>query len=280
MKNKSNIFTYSDYRKYVKDYFLRQKTQTNGFSHRSFATELGLSTTNFMLLVMQGKRNISPSTCFKLSEVMGHNKCEAEYFGNMVNYGQAKKPKEKDVYYSRMVTLRKEMNVEKLEDSQYQYYSEWYNPVVREVIIQEGFDGDFKKLGNRLSPAISHKEAAKSVKLLLKLGLIKKKGNQYVQSSPFITTGDEVSSVGVANFHRKMAHLAAEAIDSYPRDKRNITSCTVRISNETYEKMIEEIAEFRKKLLCIVGRDENPDRVYQVNFQAFPVTKQPKAGNS
>jgi uncharacterized protein (TIGR02147 family) len=70
-----------------------------------------------------------------------------------------------------------------------------------------------------------------------------------------------------------MAVLAAEAVDRYKKEDRNISSCTVRISESGYKKLIEKIACFRREVLSVVDGDDAPDRVCQLNFQLFPLTR-------
>ena len=268
-----NVFEYVDYRRYLKDYFDFQKSKSHAFSHRFLANKLGLATPNFILLVIQGKRNITSETCSKLSEVMDLTDKEAEYFENMVNYDQARRPKEKDRYYSRIMSSRQAMKIEKLEDWQYEYFSNWYTPIIRDMVIQGDFKGDFKALASRITPAVTLAQVKRSLKLLVKLGLIKLEGNKYVPQSPFVSTGPEVNSTAVVNFHRNMVRLAGEAIDRHPKNQRNISSCTVNISEEVYKKLADKITSFRKDVMAIAETSGNPDRIYQMNFQLFPLTK-------
>ncbi len=39
--------------------------------------------------------------------------------------------------------------------------------------------------------------------------------------------------------------------------------------------LVNRINDFRKELLCMVSKDNNPESVYQINFQVFPLTKLP-----
>ena len=273
MKSPLSVYAYSDFRQYLKDFFDQEKKRDPKFSHRYFAGRLGLAASNFILLVIQGKRNITQATCFKISGALGHNPDEAAYFENLVNYGQAKALREKDAFYCRLVASRRQMKIAKIEDSQYEYYSRWYHPVVRELLIQDDFNDDLRRLSESLSPSVPVREVRKSVDLLLRLGLIRKHGGRYVQSSPFVSTNGDVTSVAVANFHRAMAGLAAEAVDRYKREDRNLSSCTIRISKKGYQKLTEKIACFRREVLSVVDSDASPDRVCQMNFQLFPLTR-------
>lgn len=267
------VFDYTDYRKYLVDYFKHQKAIKSFFSHRYFSNKAGLTSSNFLLLVMRGERNITPSLCCRISQAIKHSATEAVYFENMVNFNQAKTSAEKDRFYSRLITTHKQLKIQKIEDWQYEYYSKWFNPVIRELVVCEDFDGNLAALSRRLSPSITPAQAKKSLTLLLRLGLIIKHGKKFIQSSPFLSTGPEIQSVALANFHKTTALFASEAIDKYPKSRRNISSCTINISEEVYHKLVDKINEVRKEVLSIAESSGKSDRVYQVNFHLFPLTK-------
>jgi uncharacterized protein (TIGR02147 family) len=272
-----NIFEFTDYRAYLRAYFDDRKKTDTRFSHRWLAQRLDLSTSNFIMLVMQGKRNLNQSLCLKISEVFKHSRKEAEYFENMVRFIQSGTSKEKDLYFSRLAALRKNIKVDKIEENQYEYYSNWYNPVIRELVTSPGFDGKPDTLCRLLQPSITPKQAKRSIELLQKLGLIKKRGSGYVQTAPLIATGPEVNSLAVANFHRAMGRLAVEALDRIPKQERNITASTVYLTADMFDTVRKKIEDFRKELLALAETVKEGERVYQINFQVFPVSKMQKA---
>lgn len=272
-----NIFDFTDFRAYLKAYFEDRKKSEPKFSHRWLATRLDLATSNFILLVMQGKRNLNSGFCLRISEVFRHSCKEAEYFEKMVNFIQAKTSKEKELYFSRMAAMRKKLNVDRIEEWQYDYYTNWYNPVIRELVTGKFFNGDPATLARMVQPSITPLQAKKSIALLLKLGMIKKQGGRYVQTSPLMTTGPEIYSLAVANFHRAMGNLAVESLDRVPKQDRNITASTVFITKKTFEIAKKKIEEFRNELLTLADSVKEGEQVYQINFQAFPVSKEWKA---
>jgi uncharacterized protein (TIGR02147 family) len=272
-----NIFEFTDFRDYLKAYFEDRKKVDPKFSHRWLAGRLDLSTSNFIMLVMQGKRNLTLGLRLKISEVFKHSRKEAEYFENMVNFIQAKNGKEKDLYFSRMTALRKNVKVDKIKEWQYEYYSNWYNPVVRELVLSHGFDGDPAGLCKLLQPSITPKQAKRSIDLLLKLGMIKKAGTHYQQTATIIATDAEVNSLAVVNFHRAMGNLAVESLDRIQKDERNITSTTIYITADMFDAVRKKIDDFRQELLTLADSVKQGERVYQLNFQLFPVSKNEKA---
>jgi len=270
---KINIFRYTDYRAYLRACFDECKKSDPKFSHRYLCRRLGLAAPNFIMLVMQGKRSISRSLTFRISREFRHTAREAEYFENMVGFAQAKAVDEKDRCFTRMAALRKTTNVEKIDEDQYKYYSNWYNLVVRELVTSPEFKGDYNWLARNVRPAITPSQAKRSIELLLKLGLVKKKNNGFVHSSAMISTGPDVTSLAVANFHKTMAGKAAEAVNAVRKEDRDMTACTVSISRKGFDGIKEAVAECRKRVLSVAEADEPVDRVYQVNFQVFPVSK-------
>jgi uncharacterized protein (TIGR02147 family) len=268
-----NIYEYTDYREYLKAYFADRKLWDERFSHRWLAHRLELSTSNFILLVMQGKRNINPGLCFRLSDVFKHSKKQSQYFEHMVNFCQAKTAKEKDIHFSRMTAVRKNIKVDKIAESQYEYYSNWYNPVIRELVCTDGIDSRAELIAKMLVPPIRPSQAKRSIALLQKLGFIKKRGKRYIQNSPYISTGPEVNSLAVHNFHKAMGTLAVESLDRIDKKERNITSSTIFVSKDTFNTIRGKIEDFRKELLALADSEKKGESVYQINMQVFPVSK-------
>ena len=85
-----NIYDFTDYREYLKVCFEDRKKTVPKFSHRWLSQRLGLSTPNLILLIIQGKRNLTPTVRFRLSELLKHTRKEAQYFEHMVSFAQAK----------------------------------------------------------------------------------------------------------------------------------------------------------------------------------------------
>ncbi|MBL8028263.1 MAG: TIGR02147 family protein [Fibrobacteres bacterium] len=273
MDKRLSVFEYTDFRLFLRAFYDAEKLRNPKFSHRFIANKLALSTSNFLLLVMQGKRNISSDLRFRISQFLKFDKSETEYFESMVNFCQASSIGEKERHYSRMLEQRKLLKIDDLSDRQFEYYSEWYHPIVREMAVMNEFEGRADLISKAIEPHVGLRQIKKSISLLLKIGLLKKAGTKFVQSSPVVSTGPEVVSMGVLNFHRMMAHRAAEALDTFPRHQRNITSCTVGISQEGYDKIVKKLSDCRKEIMKIAEADPKTDRVCQINFQLFPLNK-------
>ena len=69
-----------------------------------------------------------------------------------------------------------------------------------------------------------------------------------------------------------MMRLASESIERVPAEKRDITSVTISVSEESYTAIIEKLRALRKELLELAESDMNPEKVAQLNLQLFPVS--------
>ncbi len=270
----NKIYTYTDYRKFVKDYYLSKKKSIRRFSYRSFSEKAGFSSPNFIKLVIDGKKNLGKESVSKLCKAMELRKKEAEYFSYLVFFNQAKTTIEKNYYFGLLASIRTPKNVQTLDFRQYEFFNNWYNTVVREIIKGKKVDSvDPSAVARMILPNITPGQVKKSIKLLKELDLIKIENGTYIQSSPLIQTEPELQSLAVRNYHKKMIVLSGSAVEDIPRDKRNISCITGKISEKGYERIKKRIAEFREELMQILSEDDNVDQVYQINFQVFPLTK-------
>jgi uncharacterized protein (TIGR02147 family) len=136
------------------------------------------------------------------------------------------------------------------------------------------FKDNYSLLARKLLPPIKPSEAQKSVTLLQKLELIKRnEQGMWEQTSPIISTGNEVASLHVLNYHKQVSRLAEGALDRSGKDERDISSLTMGISRTDFCRIKNRIQEFRKEIVDIVRNSSDDDRVYQLNFQFFPVSK-------
>ncbi|MGA2507232.1 MAG: TIGR02147 family protein [Chitinispirillaceae bacterium] len=272
-----DISTYTDYRKFLKDYYAEVKAENPGFSYLAFARMAGLNSKGFTFNIFSGKRTLSRANILGFIQAMQLDKYEAEYFENLVAFNQAKNLKERSSFFERLSSIKAGGKTvwapQLVRNDQYQYYAKLHHSVIRSLIDLYGFNGDYAWLGRNVRPKISAAQAQKSVKLLERLGFIRRKGKSFVVVDKTITSPPEVQSLAVQNFHEQAAGLAMKAVSELPRDQRNMSGATVGISREGYKKICEEINVFRTRLLQIAEDDRNADAVYQINFQLFPVSR-------
>jgi uncharacterized protein (TIGR02147 family) len=268
------LFSYTDYRRFLREYFTEKKRQNKAFSLKTLADCAGFKARDYLLRVMNGSRNLSQSGVCMLSQALRLSEKEANYFASLVGFNQAKSPKEKEFFYEQMSTLRKYGHHQKLRDEQFESLSEWYYCAIRSLLPVIDFKDDFAALARFLDPPISASQAKKAVQALERLGLIHRTTDgRYESAVPAMTTGDEVSSVALMRFHRQSLDLARRALELYPSIMRDVSGVTMSLSAAGYEKVKDEIRRFRKRIMDVASADCAEDAVFQLNLQLFPLSK-------
>jgi uncharacterized protein (TIGR02147 family) len=268
-----NLFHYTDFRSFLSDHYAHRKKQDPKFSHRFFAQKAGIRSSGFFSDVLKGRRNLTTALIMKFSEALKLKPNERDYFENLVRFTQARNLSEKSHYYEKMLSFQN-IKAEILGRHQYEFYSKWYYSAIRELINFLKFKDDYTGLAKKLDPVVTPSQARKAVRILEKLGLIKKGADgAYQQTSAIITTGKEFRSINVANFQKATMDLAREAIERHPRENRDISTLTVTLSEDSVSAVKNEIGGLRKKVLSLARAEQKADRVYQVNFQLFPLSK-------
>jgi uncharacterized protein (TIGR02147 family) len=279
-----NIFNFLDHKQYLAAYYSHQKKNDKTFTYRSFSAKVGVEAPSFLKLIIDGKRNLALKTIENISRAIGHSPNKAAYFKHMVLFGQARTLDEKKKHFMAMIQVRKRTPLYMLSKSQFEHYSYWYSEAIRELLTYYEFDPKqkyaYRRLGQKLMPPITASQARQAIRILLKLKLIEKSGKGCLKpTEAFISTGDEVSHFFIRNFHRTMIKLAEESQDRFPKKIRDVSSITMSISPNCFSLLKKEIQYFRKRVMELVKLDENPENVYQLNFQFFPLTRSQKKRN-
>jgi uncharacterized protein (TIGR02147 family) len=271
---KVSVFDFVDYRLFLKEYYRWNKTTTRGFSHRLMARSLGFTSTNFLKLVMDGKRNLSKDSLKKITSGLDLNKQEVEYFSYLVFFSQARTPIDKNYFFGLLAAMRGKKNIASLTPDQFEYFSEWYHPVVRELVAGKSDPLDFNTLSSGIRWNLSASKIRKSVEVLKRLNLIAlDEQNRYVFSSPLINTDNELNSFAVRRYHKEVLNIAQKLIDEATMSEREFSHLTVKISPEGFAKIKQRLQDFREELLEMVSLDREALGVYHVNFQFYPITK-------
>lgn len=269
-----SVYHYLDFRAYLGDLFAFHKTRDAGFSHREFAKRAGFAAPNFLQLVIGGQRNLTHKSCAQVAKGFGLKSRDREFFSCLVQMNQAKTHAERNRFYQTMTALRSPGAIKQLESASYDYFSNWYIPVVREVATWGNGRSSAAQVAALLNPPITTREAERALQVLTELQLLRQDGDgSWVQTDASVTTGPEVRSLVVANYHREMIRLGGEAIERHPAAERDISALTLGIDPQQMPELKQKIAAFRLELLDLAARDEDPQQVVQLNFQLFPLTR-------
>lgn len=273
-----SIYQYLDYRQYLFYTFEAMKKEDPSFSYRNFALLAGSSSPNLLQLIMGRKLNISSAQLSSLASAFRLKAKEEKYFETIVAFDHAKTHQEKDKYFQRILLTREYLAIKTIEKKQYDYFSHWYNPVIRELVTHPEYPDDPAWISERIVPAVSPGKIKKGIELLSSLDLIRRnsEGNGWIQKDRSISTSSEILSMAVTTYHKDVITLGRESIERFKPQERDIRSVTIGLSREEYGVLKKRLESFWKEILSFADRQERVDRVMQVNMQLFPLMKSKK----
>jgi uncharacterized protein (TIGR02147 family) len=269
-----SVFDFIDYRKFLAEYYQNKKKTARYFSYRYFSQKLGINSPSFLKHVIDGQRNLTPQMTERFAKALGLSPREKKFFYNLVLFNQATTSVEKQEYYAVLRSMISGVKEAVLNSNQNDFYSNWYTPVIRELICLYDFKDNYDLMASVLKPKIEAAQARAAVNLLLKLNLVEKLENgRYKQTSSAIVADDSVSSTAIRTFTRNMLDQSKTALDTIDKNNRHISGITMGISPEAYELLTTEIEAFKDRVKFIVNNDNNSSRIYQMNISLFPVSE-------
>ena len=266
------ISDYKDYRLYIRDFYEERKMMT-GLSWRGFNKMAGYANTRFLKLVCDGKSKLSSVGAARVSSAMGLSKIQTSYFLAMVTYGNTPVEKKKQEALELMESIAKDNKVRIVGGDAYEYFKNWWNPILRELAPRVA-NATPSKLAQLFYENVTPENVRNSLTFMVQAGFLKEHGNRYVQSDKAILGSSEKIPKAIRNMHKQMARFAEKAIENFPVSDRNFSGMTVAVNREAYERIVKEFDICRKKIAEIVSAAEDYDRIYRVNLQLFPLTKE------
>jgi len=272
------VYSYTDYRKLILDYYQGRKAEPAGFTWREFAKLCGYASPVYLKLVAEGQSTLSEVGVERVASGLGLVNRELQYFRALVRFNQGKSSIVRKAAFAEMRELSSKASVAVLDTDQYDFYQAWHNAALRELVPAMP-SASAQTLGDMLLPKVSAPKVRKSIELMERIGLLVKKDGVYEQTSQSISTGDDITSLSVRDLHRQMAGLAMDSLESVPREERDISGLTLGLSSDAYDRIVRELHEFRRKVVAIATQDSHVDRVYRLNLQLFPLSAQLNEGS-
>ena len=101
----------------------------------------------------------------------------------------------------------------------------------------------------------------------------KDESGSYQQTDKAISMG-KVDAVPVAarEMQRQMGEFAVAALD-LPLSERDMSGITLGLTHRAYERIKNELADCRRRIMAIAVEDDDTEQVYRLNMQLFPMSE-------
>ena len=267
-----DIVEYTDYRKYIQDYYDERK-RTSAFSWHMFAQKAGFSSDVYLKYVCEGKKNLSVGSAGSVASAMGLVGFEYDYFVLMVSYAHAKDDKTKRAAFEERCALANAHKMRILGDEEFNYFKSWKNSVIRELAPHMPGAKPLE-MARACKQKISATEVSETLDFLVKAKLLKKDRNGNYQQTDKAIRMAPVEAVPLAarDLQRQMGEFAIQSLD-LPLSERMMSGYTLGLTRRAYERIKKEVDEFYRRIVAIATEEDETERVYRLNVQLFPMSE-------
>ena len=273
-----SVCDYQQYREYLRDYYLDQKRRKTGLTYSRFSAAAGIKSPNYLKLVIDGQKNLTPENIVRFARALGLKEHESDYFETLVHFNQAKKPLERDFFEERLTRVRSRYSrhgsrERQLSEYEFEAVSDWKHHAVMVLTHIRGFEERLGWIRERLFHLASEEEIARILERLQVIGLLKRDAEGRLrQTHRQIKTKPELGRVLARAFYEGLFARASPALKLTEPEEREFGTYLVGISPDQVPELKRKVRQFLKELNEWALENPKPHQVYAFNFAAFPVT--------
>lgn len=258
MKKIVKVFDFINYKTFVLQYLQQLPKKGHGQLSR-IAEALGVHTT-MVTHVLKGDLHLGPEQALALSEFLGLNDLETEYFVNLVGLARAGDQRTKKYYSKNLETLKEKasnlrdrLQVKNALDESDQaiFYSTWIYTALRLLSAIPEYQSA-RAMAEKLN--LPQKQVNKSLEFLLSRGLCAEKDNRIVYGD--VKTYLESGSPLVTRHHINWRMKLIEQLQHMQPDELAFTFPVV-IAEKDYAKIREEIVRMIEQVKKISDPSES-----------------------
>jgi len=265
-----DIFVYLDYRAFLRDHYQARKGRDTFFSYRFIAGRTGVDA-GWIAKVLSGHEHLSQRSIEPFARLCGLGKRETEFFECLVALAKARSTKDRAEAFEKAMAI-KSPERSTIGERQLAYYGRWWHPPVRSLLGILGRKATVERVAALLRPKVPVADVRASVELLEEIGLVHRSRTGWEIRDAFVTNPPEGAKAAVRGYQAAAMDLAKAALESHPPESRDISSLTLSFDVRDLEVVRERVAALRDSLIQLSSETADPDSVFQVNIQVFPVS--------
>lgn len=277
------LSAFTDYRHYLKEFYEYRRALTRGslrpYSYATFAAAADIRSPNYLKLIIDGQRNLSPEMAKKFARAIGLNREELDEFLALVDFTQATEPLERNRYLKVLadIRVRQQLKSGEIKAETWEKVPSWVTWVLYALTDQEGVKFDVEQLYELIRGKARHDDIRRSLEKLLASGeLVRDEATGEITKGRELMSGSE--DVPVALVRKLQAELIYLGLESLFQDQphdREFGAQTLALTEKEFEQLKFELRQFRKRWLkdvSVARKSGKGERVFQLNIQLFPVT--------
>lgn len=277
------VSQYMDFRKYLKDYYEYRKNLTKGslrpYNYAVFSAAADIKSPNYLKMIIEGKRNLSPDMVAKFAKALSLNKEQTDEFKILVDFCQASDPAERNIYLKALNEFRVNIQLRsgEIDKKTWDKVPNWIAWILYSMLDQKNVDFTPDKLRELLRGKATTAEIQEAIDTLVASGeLIKdEQTGQFKKSRALIESAEEIPVALVRKLQTQLMYLGLESLFQDSATEREFGSLTLSMTKQEFEHLRFQLRKLRKEVNkdnSIKRMNSKGERVYQLNLQLFPVT--------
>jgi len=269
-----NPYGCMDCRELLEATYLHCKKQDPKFSYQVMSEAMALSSGNNIHKMITGVRKIGVRLGYQIAESITDDRKAQKYIRLLIDLKKSKSSEQREEILSEILSMKRRYGSRDFTKEQQELHSEWYHYIVLELLTIPDIDQSPKHLAALLRPKIRPAQVEKSIRVLLELGLVEYniKTARLECNQNTVKTSAETKGLLIARYHQQILDLTRRSIAGVPQDKRDITTSSFKVSDESLKKLKKKIYDFHMEILAEEAEAEEATQIYQLNLQFFPVT--------
>ena len=277
---------YMDYRLFLADFYLAKKhltrTMIRPYSYSLFSAAADIKSPNYLKMIIEAKRNLSPEMVGKFAKACSFNKAQTDEFKLLVSFNQAEDPADRNYALKQLSEYRVEQKLKhgELDRKTFEEMPNWIGWIIYALVDQEGVTFETSQLKELLRGKASEAEITEAVENLIRSGELVRDAvtNTLTKGKPS-ETQKEIPSALVRKLQMQLMYLGLESLYQDTAAEREFGSLTMSLTEKEFELIKFRLRHLRKSMHKdnLTARESSKgDRVYQLNLQLFPVSNASK----
>lgn len=270
------VYQYLDYRLFLKDLIEYERSTIARMSLRAFTARVlpALSSSGLLSAVLKGKKNLGPNLRSELAQALPLKPRESQFFELLVQFNQAGDLAGKNRFFVQLSRYRRS-KAKVVSEGQYLFFSRWYYPVIFNYFGMNEKQKNPMEIAMAIYPPLTSAQVEEAIRLLLKLGMIRKLANGYAVTDNHLATESEFQGLVAAQYNQQFLQLAMESLHHVDPKHRQFNTIVFSSSRDTIDLIMDRMTALKEEVQEILGKDPKSECIYTLGMHLFPNTKPP-----
>lgn len=261
------VYSFKNYREFLKAFYLAKKKESASYSYRRFSEDAGITSPNILKLVIDGAKNLTTNSILKFAKALSLGNQEKMFFEALVLENQAADSEEKSYYAKKLKTLH-EVPIQKTVrmSKKLKLFEHPRLPALTTLIAGQPVSGTVGVLANKLG--LEEVEVQALIQSLTGKGLLREENGFYLIDFDHAFFIEHPSDVQLKTYLRSQLKLSNRAFEKTYDKGSKFYSHTMGFRSHDMLQVVEDLKTFLSHLNSKYQSEPASD-LLQINSQLF-----------